>query len=69
MCVPVPGEDGKIIQSYIVSVSGEGLEVVVHTYAVSAPRTKHTSCVHLSSARLHDETNLQVQREGRGALT
>ena len=69
MCVPVPGEDGKIIQSYEVSVSGEGLEGVVHTKAVSAPRTKHTSCVHLSSAHLHAETNLKVQGEGRGALT
>ena len=64
MYIPVPGEDGKIIQGYKVSVRGEGLKGVVHTKAVSAPGTKHTTCVHLSGTHSHPETNLQAQREG-----
>ena len=64
MCVPVSGEDGKIIQGCKVSISGELLEGVVHTKAVSAAGTKHTTCVHLTGAHLHTEANLQVQREG-----
>ena len=63
-CVPVSGEDGKIIQGCIVSISGELLEGEVHTKAVSAAGTKHTTCVHLPSAHSHPEANLQMQKEG-----